>query len=308
MIGRAALALAAALLASCAGRRLDAIDTRLSAIEAVETRRQAVVEAELARLGARLDALILELRLARAGADAEAVAARLDELAAQVDRLQDLGTGAAPPRRRAGPDPAVVYAVPLDGAPVVGAGDALVTIVRAYEYACPYCEKSRATMDDLLRRYGKDLRVVYRSFIVHPKVATLPAQAACAAHRQGKFVEMDEAIWTRAWPSRTFDQATLEQLAQDVGLDLDTFRADLSGACVAIVQDDNADMKKVGVTGTPAFFINGRFLSGAQPVESFATLIDEELALARQRVKNKKQRRSYYKTWVLGKGQPELRP
>src|SRR5262245_54882167 len=78
------------------------------------------------------------------------------------------GAAGAQPAR---PDPALVYAVPVDGHPAEGSAGALVTIVEASEFACPYCERVRATLAQLLADYGGKLRVVHRNVIVHMNLA-----------------------------------------------------------------------------------------------------------------------------------------
>lgn len=309
-------AVVVALLGSCSSnRRLDAIEARLSAVEAVEVKGQARLEQQLDELSKAVEAVAFQLRAAAAMDATSVLRDRIEEIAAQVAELERLAArpapgpppAPAPSRGRAQPpDPADVYAVPLDRSPVDGPADALVTIVRGYEYACPYCEKSRATMEELRRLYPDDVRIVYRSYIVHPTTATEPALAACAAHLQGRFFEMDRLLWDKAFAQRKFDAAHLEQLAVEAGLDLAQYRADVAGACPATIQDDMADLAKVGQRATPTFFINGRYLSGAQPTASFQKVIDEELALAKQRLKKKGQKRAkYYQTWVLGKGKAE---
>jgi protein-disulfide isomerase len=306
------------IVAGCAGnQRLDEVETRLSAIESVQARNQAATTAELRKVQVQLDALLFALRTAPAGdggGDPD-LEAKIDDLARQIHELGEAiakvgdAPAAKPRKRRLEPDPADVMAVPLGKSPIDGPADALVTIVRGYEYACPFCEKSRATMAELRKLYPDDVRIVYRHFIVHTQVATLPAQAACAAQIQGKFFEYDELLWSKGFhANRDFSQTNLEKLAVDAGLDLGVFIADMNGTCVGRVQDDMAELKKVGQGATPTFFINGRYLSGAQPLETFTKLVDEELALARARVKKGTKRSRYYKKWVLGKGKQELVP
>ncbi len=142
--------------------------------------------------------------------------------------------------------------------------------------------------------------------MVHRGVADVPAQAACAAHLQGKFEPMMELLWDRAYPNRRFDQRFMEDLADELGLDHGKFVADMSGACGRIVRRDQQDLAAVGVRGTPAFFINGRYLSGARPIDHFRVLIDEELALANRRLKKGGSVKRYYDTWVLKKGKKSL--
>jgi protein-disulfide isomerase len=256
----------------------------------------------------------------------DALNERQAEVQARLDEIQRLQATPPPPRpRRAAPDLAATYAVPIDGDPVKGSATALVTIVRGYEYACPFCERSRATMDDLLKHYGSDLRIVYKAFVIHPKTATSTALAACAAHQQHQFEAMDEQLWTQIFHTRNFDKERcwadaagcpqVETIAANLGLDVDRFKSDMQNTCMTQIQRDQKELTKVGVGATPAFFINGRFLSGAQPIDAFITLVDEELAKARARVGKGKQRGkrkvsagNYYRDVILAEGLTELAP
>ena len=93
---------------------------------------------------------------------------------------------------------------------------------------------------------------------------------------QGKFWEMHDRIFAN---QRDLSEQTYEKYAAEIGLDLDKFKADSKSPAVQKrISGDMAQASKLGVTGTPAFFINGRFLSGAQPFSSFKRVIDEELA------------------------------
>jgi protein-disulfide isomerase len=303
----AVLPLVLNLASSAPNHRLATIDRRLTHLEEAQEDRKKQLDA----IEARLAVLAVSLEAARGTEQAQDLAREIDELSTEVATLDAKVASGKPaaPARRAEPDPADVYAVAVAGSPTVGAADALVTIVRAYEYACPYCEKSRATMDELLQRYPKDVRIVYRSFIVHPQTATLAAEAACAAHRQGLFPAADQRLWDEAYAQRKYDQAEMELIATEIGADVDVFRADMSGACIGEVGQDQLDLKKVGVGATPTFYINGHYLSGAQPVTAFAAVVDQELALARSRLGKKitkKKRAKYYDTWVIAKGKTEF--
>lgn len=299
-----AIATAAAASASCvSSAKYKSLEKRVAELEERETQRQLEVNGTLLRIEAQLAALAAGFgRLSDLGVeDLYAKLTRLEE------RLEKIGK-APPPSRpsRPQPDPKKTYAVTVAGLPSRGAPDALVTIVRAGEYACPFCEKTRATMDQILAEYGSDVRVVHKDFIVHPAVATDAAHAACAAHKQGRFWEMDELLWERSFKTRQFEKAHLETLAAEAGLDLDRYRADIAGDCPTHVADDMRELSAVGVGATPAFFINGRFLSGAQPITAFRTIIDEELALARKRVKSGTKQKRYYEEWVVKKGLTRL--
>ncbi len=292
------------ILASCARQgRLDAVEARLVTLEEAQARDRADLAVTLTRLSDTVQMLARALDVI----DDDGLRDQLELLARQVEALEKQAARKA--ARRAVPATKDVYAVPVAGAASEGPADALVTIVRAYEYACPYCERSRATFATLRQKYPDELRIVHRSFIVHPQQATVPARAACAAHRQGKFAAFDALMWDKGFKHRAFERADVEAFASEAGLDLATFRADLDGACVAQVERDQADLAQVGVGATPAHFINGRFLpGGAVAADKFEALIDEELATARARLaqtskKARKQfRATYYQRWVIERG------
>jgi protein-disulfide isomerase len=102
--------------------------------------------------------------------------------------------------------------------------------------------------------------------------------ASEAAHQQGKFWEMHDKIFA---DQRGMSPAKYEQYAAELGLDVEKFKKDVASAQVkARIEADKKDAASLQVSGTPGFFINGRFLSGAQPFESFKRLIDEMLKKA----------------------------
>ncbi|MEE9384763.1 MAG: DsbA family protein [Nannocystaceae bacterium] len=175
-----------------------------------------------------------------------------------------------PQQNRPRPDADTAYKVPIGNSPYVGPKYAKVTIVKAFEYACPFSERVGATLDQLRKLYGNDLRIVYKHFVVHRRTAIDPALASCAAARQGKFREMDKLIWEKGYNAgRNLKAENMEKLAKEVGLNMAKYKAAIDGACQQTIKNDHADMSKLGVSGTPAFFINGRFLSGARPIEHF---------------------------------------
>lgn len=244
--------------------------------------------------------------------DARLRLAEIDDKLDAIERRLGAGPGApavpARPARPPGPDPNAVYAIPVAGSPFEGPRHAKVTIVKAFEFACPYCHRVRGTLEQLQKDYGTDLRIVYKNLVVHPGTATIPAHAACAAHRQGKFAEMKALIWDKGFSAgRNLSQANMDTLAGELGLDMSRFHADMNGPCKRVVADDMALMNKFGARGTPAFFINGRFLSGARPIDQFKAVIDDELAKANKRLRKKGSRVSrYYNTWIVGKGKKSL--
>ena len=171
--------------------------------------------------------------------------------------------------------------VSTEHAPVLGAADAPVTIVEFSDFHCPFCKRVLPSLTELRSRYGDKVKLVFRDFPLdrlHPQ-ARGAAEAARCAHDQNKFWEYHDVLFAKA-PQASPDQ--LKAYAQQVGLDVGTFERCLaSGKHAAAVQRDVDDGNRLGVSGTPAFFVNGRALSGAQPVEQFVRMIEEELRRAK---------------------------
>ena len=156
------------------------------------------------------------------------------------------------------------------------------------------------------KEYGDDIRIVSKHYLVHPQTASLPAWASCAADKQGRFHDYENAVWDKLYKSRKFDKASLEGLASEMGFDMTKFKSDMEGACKKQVSSDMRDLQKFGARGTPAFFINGRFLSGARPYRSFKSIVDEELKKANDRIKKGTKPENYYAEWVMKKGKKSL--
>lgn len=193
------------------------------------------------------------------------------------------GVGKAPGRRGDGPDPAKTYKVPTDGRPQWGPDDALVTIVEFSDFQCPFCKRVNAALEDVKKNYPQDVRIVFRQrpLAMHPQART-GAKAALAAHRQGKFWEMHDKLFS---DTSSMSESDVKAHAAAIGLDVAMFELDLAGADVEqMVKDDEALANKLRSGGTPSFFVNGRFLSGAVPYESFQALIEEEKARAQKLV------------------------
>jgi protein-disulfide isomerase len=167
--------------------------------------------------------------------------------------------------------------VNVDGAPFVGATNAPVTIVEFSDFHCPFCKRAEDTIAQVLSRYGDRVRLVWRDYPIdklHPQARQAHEAARCAAD-QGKFWPYQKALF--AGPPRQPDQ--LPAVAQETGLDVASFKECVaSGKHRAAVQKDVEEARRLDVTGTPTFFINGRVLSGAQPLEAFVRVIDDELA------------------------------
>ena len=254
---------------------------------------------------------------------------KIDEMAKDIKEIkaQRGAAGAAAPRpTRVEPDRQKTYSMPIEGDPVDGPADAKVTLVKAYDYACPYCEKVRDTMDELRKKYGNDLRIVFKQFVVHPQIATAGALAVCAANKQGKFLQMDQLLWDKGFKNRQFDKDAAAEaggqpqrcweaaagcpiavgFAQELQLNVDKFKADMKGECQALIQKDQRDLQVLGVGATPSFFINGRFMSGAMPIDNFVALIDEELKKANEKISAGVSAANFYQQVVVDKGLKQL--
>lgn len=287
---------------------IAALEARLAAVEA-RSAQVAKAEQRLTAMESAVQGLEETVRNMQAATAAfvealELLGPKLDRIADKVDNIQKPSPRPSYPR----PDPKEVYAVPVAGSPARGPRDAKVTLVRIFEFACPYCERSRATMEQLRRQYRRDLRIVYKHMIIHPNTATLPAKAACAAHLQKRFVDMEKALWEKAYKrGRDFSQANIESIARGLGLKMKRFRRDMNGPqCARRIADDRALVTKVGARGTPAFFINGRFLSGARPVHFFQKIIDEELAKANKVIRAGTVKKRDYYDYVVKNGKTRL--
>lgn len=132
------------------------------------------------------------------------------------------------------------------------------------------------TLEQLLKEYPDDVRIVFKQ---HPlpmhSQAMIAAEAAMAANAQGKFLPMHDQLLAN---SRALSREKVLEIAKGIGLDMDRFTKELDarthkGAIDAMTKE----AMDVGATGTPASFVNGKYLSGAQPVEAFKKLVDEAL-------------------------------
>lgn len=178
------------------------------------------------------------------------------------------------------PPPVRQIEVRLDGNLVRGASDGVVSIVEFSDYHCPFCKRVQPTLSEILVKYPDRVRFVFRDFPLerlHPQ-AFRAAEAARCAQDQGKFWEYHDIVFEQAPKAEEND---LKRYAEEVGLDIDKFTSCLFKSIHhQAVQQDLDEGNRLGIDGTPAFFVNGRFLSGAQPLEEFVRVIDEELARA----------------------------
>ncbi|MBW3015759.1 DsbA family protein [Candidatus Woesearchaeota archaeon] len=160
-----------------------------------------------------------------------------------------------------------------------GPDNAPVLIVEFSDFQCPFCSRGRTTMDQVVEEYGDKVQLVFKHFpLSFHENAQKAAEAAECALDQDKFWEMHDIMFDNQGALTVDD---LKGYAEELELDIDAFNDCLdSGEKEAKVSADMAEGQKYGVSGTPAFFINGNLVSGAQPFENFKAAIDAELESA----------------------------
>jgi protein-disulfide isomerase len=174
--------------------------------------------------------------------------------------------------------PYLRFFVPVGDAPRRGPDDAPVTIVMFSDFECPYCAVGSEIVRTLEADYPGKIRFVYKAFPIdrHPN-ALLAALVAHSALEQGRFWPLFDLLFGGA----SLDPEVIGEYAVAVGLDMARVEADLDSLRHApAVKRDLRQAERLAVRSTPTFFVNGRHIKGAQPVEAFRMLIDQELALA----------------------------
>jgi protein-disulfide isomerase len=178
------------------------------------------------------------------------------------------------------PPPIFRADVSVNGAPFKGSEKAVVTIVKFEDFQCPFCKQAQSALTEILSRYEGKVRLVHKDFpldSIHPQ-ARQAAEAGRCASDQGKFWEYHDVLYANS-PKAGLEE--LKSYAKSIGLNLASFGQCFSmGKYKAAVEKDSEEAARLGLTGTPVFFINGRELSGAQSVEAISQIIDEELARA----------------------------
>lgn len=162
-----------------------------------------------------------------------------------------------------------------------GPANAPVVLMVWADLQCPFSKKLQPTLEALRSRFGDRVQIVFRHqpLTIHPN-AFLAASASIAAQKQGRFWEFTDAAF--ASQNRLHRDGLLE-LAAQLKLDLERFGVDLDSNEVSnLVTTDANEGLEVGVSTTPAVFVNGRMVLGAEPLEVFVQLIEVELQLAKQ--------------------------
>jgi protein-disulfide isomerase len=178
----------------------------------------------------------------------------------------------------------VMKKISLKGKPHKGGDDAKVTIVEYSDFQCPFCSRGYQTIEkQVLEQYGNKVKFIYKNFPLpmHPWAEPAAVASECALQQK------PEAFWKlynfyftnqQSLTKDNLKDKSLEALKDD-GIDAAKFGDCLDNKkTLDLVKADQAEGSSVGVTGTPAFIINGRLISGAQPADNFKAIIDDELA------------------------------
>jgi len=166
--------------------------------------------------------------------------------------------------------------VAADG-PAKGPADAAVTIIEFSDFQCPLCSRALPVLDELMKRYPNDLRIVYRHMPldrIHPR-SRAAAEASLCAEEQNGFWAFHDLLFANP---KTLEDEDLKRFAAEAKLDVAAWEECVSGGKFkSKVEADVEAARGIGVTGTPAFVINGVLLSGARPVEDFVPVIEAAL-------------------------------
>jgi protein-disulfide isomerase len=275
-------------LASCATAAGN--DALRADVDALRQKQQVDLENLQKSLRADLDSLRVELATLRESQE------KLEE------RVDNLKAAAPRPAAPGGPDRSAVYAFPVGDSPVRGAKDAWVTIVEVSDFQCPFCSRVQVTLGELLDKYGNDVRLVFKHnpLPFHPRALPAAIAAECA-HEQGQFWPVHDRLFDN---QRELEDQQIESYVRQVKLDYKKWKScyEQNEPADRITKDQQL-AATLGARGTPAFFINGRFLSGAQPAAAFEELIDEELKKAKR---SGLDRANYYDKAVLAKGRTSM--
>jgi protein-disulfide isomerase len=166
----------------------------------------------------------------------------------------------------------------------------------------------------VVKEYDGKVRVVLKHMVVHPDAVQQGHLAACAAAKQGKFVQFYKAWWEKAFKPYSESRGQnregmtedgLLKWAAELGIDTAKLKADMAGPeCAKVLEADMAELGKFRVSGTPAFFINGQFIGGGIPKEYFKKIIDAKLA---EVAKSGVAPNDYYDKVIMVKGEKQFR-
>ena len=162
------------------------------------------------------------------------------------------------------------------GAPFKGPADAKVTIVEFSDFQCPYCAKAALEAAQVVQKFPKDVKLVFKQFPLDDhSQAELAAEASLAAQAQGKFWQMHDKMYANF---RQINRDRILVWATETGLDMTRFRTELDSHKYATrVKAEEQEGETAGVEGTPTFYINGQKFNGVFEVKAIAPIVADEL-------------------------------
>ncbi|MGE4233445.1 MAG: DsbA family protein [Bacteriovoracia bacterium] len=169
--------------------------------------------------------------------------------------------------------------VQLGNSPVFGAKDAKVEIVEFSDFQCPFCSQAAKTVTEIKKMYGKKVKFAFKHFPLpmHPQARPASEASMCVNEQNTeKFWKYHDLLFQN---QQALEADSLKKYAKEVGVNTDQFNKCFDAKKYAnAIQEDLDYGSRIGVRSTPTFFINGRLVSGALPIESFKEIIDEEMA------------------------------
>ena len=170
------------------------------------------------------------------------------------------------------------------GSLTLGSSNAAVTLVEFADYECPYCQKVAKDLKKLKDDFGDKIALTYKDYPLpmHSR-AEKAAEAARCANKQNRFWEFHDEIFH----SKELDVDQLKAQARALNLDAASFDKCLdSGETAAAVEKDKKEGNRLGITGTPAFFVNGHYLSGALDYATLRKVVEQQMAAPAQTANN----------------------
>lgn len=177
------------------------------------------------------------------------------------------------------PDPTQKYDVSADDDPYRGLDDAEVVVIEFSDFNCSFCGRfASETLNPLMDEYGDRVKFVYRDFPILAQSSLTASLAAQCANDQGKFWDYHNMLFAS---QGQFGREFFIQQAADMGMDEAAFTTCFDDQThLDEIRNDAVTAQQLGLRGTPAFFINGTYISGAQPYQVFADAIEAELGQA----------------------------
>jgi protein-disulfide isomerase len=166
--------------------------------------------------------------------------------------------------------------IPIGGAPMIGPQNASLTLVEFSDFQCPYCYRAVTELQAIMKAYPTQVKLIFKQFPldIHSQAA-YAAAAALAAHKQGKFWPLHDAMFAR---HGKLSKEIIEKLAADAGLDMKRFDTDVASAEIRkAVDKDRDEGETAGVDSTPTLFVNGQHYNGALTLAALKPVLDGEL-------------------------------